>query len=98
MLDDLGDTAWLSGPGDLSVRRRSAVRGFKLAAGIREAKAGLKGQSLAADSSPDRTDFCALTGTAAVGEVVNSKLAQKKESIRQKLQDRLKNKLKGLLH
>ena len=154
-----------------------AIRGFNLAAKIRQAKAALKGQALAADSSPDQTDFSELTGTAtitdgvvrnddlqgkspymrvsgagradlgarnldyllkvvlvktgtgqggagleelngitvpvrisgpfaklsygvdlnaAVGEVAKTRLEEKKKEVEQKLQDQLKNKLKGL--
>lgn len=61
-----------------------AVRGFNLAAKIRKAKAVLKGEALAADSSPNQTDFSELTGTATVtdGVVRNDDLQGKSPYMR----------------
>ncbi len=61
-----------------------AIRGFNLAAKIRQAKAALKGQTAAAASYPDKTDFSELTGTATItdGVVRNNDLQGKSPFMR----------------
>jgi AsmA protein len=61
-----------------------AVKGFNLAAKIREAQALLKGQPAPAESGPNQTDFSELTGTATVtnGVIKNKDLSAKSPLLR----------------